>query len=706
MKKTVILFYFLTLLGYGQEIRMWIPSEAKTAYNMMVENGAQFHFEDLYHPGKPSFNDAIVSFNGGCTGEVISPQGLVLTNHHCGYAAIQAHSTLEHNYVENGFWAKSFEEELPNPGMYVTFIKKIINVTGKVLQGVKDEMTEKERQSLIDKNINRIKKELSKEAWQEVEIKPFFYGNKYYAFIKETFRDIRLVAAPPASIGKFGADTDNWMWPRHSGDFSIFRIYAGKDNKPAPYSEENVPYRPEKYLKVSMKGINEGDLIVVYGFPGRTREYLPSFRVKQIVEDINPVRIKIRDISLKIMDKFMRANDTIDLKYTSHYARISNYWKKWQGENLGIKRTGAIAAKQQLENDFLQTLKMRGATAEDLQILNKLKDAFQQMKEPELARDILIETAYINSQWLAHGFYLYRLENALQQGDQEKIKHTIKWLKNQINFEKEDPRVEEQLFVAMMEYYKNHMPSAYSNEKIKETDIPQLAREMAKNSVLANAQAFEEFLKSTPGEMRNRLNSDSGYILARALITDYYTKINPDFLQASNKANQLMRSYIKLLFHAYPNRQFIPDANSTLRISFGKVAGYDPRDGVHYDPVSTLDGVIEKYIPGDYEFDVPRKLLEIYEKKDFGPYEMNGTVPVDFLGTAHTTGGNSGSPALNKKGELVGLNFDRVWEGTMSDLYYDPSICRNIMVDMRYVLFIIDKLGENQRIIQEINPIR
>ena len=703
MKRTLILFFLLPWFVFAQQNRMWIPSEAHTAYNNMVEQGAQFPFEALYSPDKPSFNDAIVWFNGGCTGEVISPQGLILTNHHCGYGAIQSHSTLEHNYVEDGFWAKSLDEELPNPGMYVTFVRKIIDVTDKILEGVTDEMEESARQKLINANIEKVKKEIPIEKWQDVRVKSFFYGNKFYAFVEETYKDIRLVGAPPSSIGKFGADTDNWMWPRHSGDFSLFRIYADKNNRPAEYSKDNVPYKPKAYLQVSDQGVQEGDLIIVYGFPGRTQQYLPSFRVEQITEKINPVRIRIRDISLGIMDKYMRSNDTIKLKYTSHYARISNYWKKWQGENLGIKRTHAIENKKHLEKDFLESLKDHRGTAEELRILEKLKQAFKELEEPELARAIFFETAYINNKWMQRGFAFTRFEQALVSGDEKTVQKALKDLSNQISFKNDDPRVEEELFVSMMDYLKHHLPSKYMDENLKNTDYKKLAKEIKENSILASQEKFEAFLKLPKEKMQETLKTDSGQTLARALIGVYYNKINPDYMQNNSEINKLMREYMRLLFKAYPRQNFVPDANSTLRVSFGEVKGYDPRDGVHYEPISTLDGMIEKYIPGDYEFDLPEELLAIYEKKDYGKYNVNGTVPVNFLGSAHTTGGNSGSPALNAKGQLVGLNFDRVWEGTMSDLYYDPSICRNIMVDLRFVLFVIEKIGKNQRLINEIN---
>jgi len=690
---------------WAQHVRMWVPSETGDYYYQLKENNVRLQASDLYSAERPSLNDAIVQFNGGCTGEIISPRGLVLTNHHCGYGAIAAHSTLEHNYVEDGFWAQSQAEELPNPGMYVTFVRKIIDVTGEVLQGVTPDMDARQRQSVTDRNINRLKKTLPHEAWQDISIKPFFYGNKYYAFVEENYRDIRLVGAPPSSIGKFGADTDNWMWPRHSGDFSLFRIYADKNNRPAEYSPDNVPYRPDRYLKVSTEGVHEGDMIIVYGFPGRTQEYLPSFRVAQITGKINPVRIGIRRHALDVLDKFMRRNDTLKLKYTSTYARIANYWKKWKGENMGIRRSGAIAEKKHWEEEVLRREAETGGH-EVADILQELKAAYDSLEAPELARNVFIEAGYVDNPWMQYALDMYRFERQVQRRPEkfDELKSDFyEQMKNK--WAKSDARVNRALFLAMWQDLNRYMPEKY---KPSSWEIP--ANKSSHDKVSDNWQhaVFTDSLrlkKALEGGAENFLNvlkNDSAYKMARGLIDSFYNDISPDYARWQNKTVELMRSYQSHMMKLFPGFRWAPDANGTLRVTFGEVRGYEPRDGVYYEPFSTLDGVIEKYIPGDYEFDLPEKLLDIYKHKDFGKYAVNGTVPVNFLGTAHTTGGNSGSPALNAKGELVGLNFDRVWEGTMSDLYYDPSICRNIMVDIRYVLFIMDKLGDASRLVHEI----
>ncbi len=688
----------------AQQIRMWVPSDTRDYYYQLQESGAQMKAVDLFDAQKPSLNDAVVQFNGGCTAGLISGQGLLLTNHHCGYGAIQSHSTLEHNYVKDGFWAGTLDDELPNPGMYVTFVRAIYDVTDKVLQGVSDDMDEASRQSHIDKNINRLKRTLPKKSWQEITVKPAFYGNKYYAYVTETYKDIRLVGAPPSAIGKFGADTDNWMWPRHSGDFSLFRIYADRNNRPAEYSKDNVPYHPEKYFQVSTEGVSRRDLIIVYGFPGRTREYLPAFRVRQITGRINPVRIGIRERALRVMDGFMHTNDTIKLKYTALYARIANYWKKWKGENLGIRRSDALANKEYWEQLTEKELAKQGKADEYREVKTALENTFRDLEPVEIARNVFIEAGYLNNPWMQRAFAVYEMERGLQKGGADAFeREAAKTARSmEADFQKGDRRVNKALFAAMTDVLKEKMPRGFLPEVWSGTAADDIVKAWDQ-SFLTDAAKMKKLLSGDFKHFENALKNDSGYKMARALINGFYGKINPEYHKRMEQVQTLMRKYVRLQMQAFPRMHFAPDANGTLRVSFGRVEGYEPRDGVYYEPFSTLDGVIEKYIPGDYEFDLPKALLDIYEHKDYGKWEVNGTVPVNFLGTAHTTGGNSGSPVLNAKGELVGLNFDRVWEGTMSDLYYDPAICRNIMVDVRYILFIMDKLGHATRLLDEIN---
>ena len=689
----------------AQQGRMIIPSElSKDLISRMQEMGSKLTADNIYSPNKTSLNDAVIQFNGGCTGEIVSPEGLILTNHHCGYAAIQSHSTFEHNYIKDGFWSKSFEEELPNPGMYVSFVRKIEDVTERVLTGIDKDADTRQKQAIIQKNINRLKKSLPKQDWQDIQIKSFFNGNSYYAFTVENYKDIRLVAAPPSSIGKFGADTDNWMWPRHSGDFSIFRIYADKNNRPAEYSPDNVPYQTDAYFKISLKPKKAGDFFLIYGFPGRTKEYLPAVAVQQKVEIINPARIKTRKTVLDIMKSYMSKNDTIKLQYTAKYARIANYWKKWIGENQGIKGSGAIEKKKNFESYFLSQVKTKKMDPEYLNIFDKFDKLYQQNRDIELARNYFIEIFYLNNDLLKRAFYLYNLKQTYRQkakGDFDKLQ---KKYAEQLagSFTNYNTDVDKAIFIALMNLYAKNMPDKYQNTSLKSDNIDILAGNIYQNSVLNNQKALKKLLKKGPKKFIEIINKDTGYTFAETFINDYYQKIAPDYQNIRSKINSFQKIYMKGIQQTLNNRPVYPDANGTLRISYGVIKGYEPRDAVYYYPISHVKGIIEKYIPGDYEFDVSQKLIELYKNKDYKPYSNTGEMPVDFLGTAHTTGGNSGSPAINSEGELIGINFDRVWEGTMSDLYYDQKICRNIMVDINYVLLVIDKIGNDKRLIDEM----
>jgi len=705
MKRILLLILFTNLtLTVAQNGRMIIPSEiSNETLSKMQEMGSKLKGTDIFSADHNSINDAVIQFNGGCTGEIVSPKGLILTNHHCGYGAIQAHSTFEHNYVKDGFWSKSFKEELPNPGMYVTFVRNIENVTVKVLQGVKKEMDESIKSSLIQKNIKNLVKNYPKKAWQDIEVNAFFDGNQYYAFTLENYKDIRLVAAPPSAIGKFGADTDNWMWPRHSGDFSVFRIYADKNNHPAEYSPDNVPYQTDAYFKINIKPKKAGAFFLVYGFPGRTQEYLPAVAVSQKVNVINPARVETRKIALDVMQSFMSKNDTIKLKYTAKFARIANYWKKWIGETQGIKKTKAIDKKKSFEKYFLSQVKDKNLSSDYLSIFDRFNDLYQKNRDIELARNYFIEIAYLNNDLLKRAIALYNLKKIYETKGKEAFKDREKEYAKRLtgSFKNYDSQVDKELFIALLKLYKDKMPKKYKNESVVNEDISQIAERIYKESVLNNPQALAKLLKKNPNKFIKIVSNDTGYRFASNLINDYYQKIAPDYQDIRSKINELQKKYMKGITQAVEHRLY-PDANGTLRISYGVISGYEPRDAVYYYPISHVRGIIEKYVPGDYEFDVPKKLLDLYDKKDFKPYSFTGEMPVNFLGTAHTTGGNSGSPAINSEGDLIGINFDRVWEGTMSDLYYDQKICRNIMVDINYVLFIIDKLGNDKRLIEEM----
>ena len=703
MKFLRLLLVLVTFPIFAQQGGMWIPSMLKGMNESEMQSlGMKMTAEDIYDVNKSSLKDAIVHFDGGCTAEVISPKGLLLTNHHCGYGEIQSHSTVEHDYLQDGFWAKDMASELPNPGMVVTFIVSIHDVTNTVLEGVASLNTEADKQKRIQENINRVQTTFPKETWQENKIKTFYEGNQYILFVTETYKDIRLVGAPPSSIGKFGSDTDNWVWPRHTGDFSMFRIYAGKDNKPAEYSKDNVPYTPKHFLPVSLDGISEGDFTMVFGFPGRTQEYLPSFAVEQIVNTLNPAKIEIRDNALKVQDGFMRKDQAIKIQYASKYASVANYWKKWIGESQGLKKSNAIQLKKDFEAEFQKRIAQKGKSAEYGNILADFEKNYKAINEYTLARDYFIEVVLRNTELLSVGFKLYQLEQVYKtKGEQAFDDRKTNTINSLQGFYKDfNVKVDEKVFEKLITLYGQKSPLI--PEEFKTMNYEKTTADIYKSSKLTSYEGVKSLFKGDAAANFKALNKDKGYVLVKKLAENYFNNIAPTYDRINLEIGALQRNYMKALLDLFPDGRFFPDANSTLRITYGQVKGYSPNDAVYYQPVTHLEGVMEKYIPGDYEFDVPSKLLDLIKNKDYGQYAENGKMPVCFIATNHTTGGNSGSPAIDAHGNLIGLNFDRVWEGTMSDIHYDPEICRNIMVDIRYVLFVIDKYAGASHLIDEM----
>jgi len=706
--KCIKLFIFLLAFPmFAQQGGMWIPSllEGMNETEMQAL-GMKMTAEDIYSVNQSSLKDAIVHFNGGCTAEVISNQGLILTNHHCGYGQIQSHSTVEHDYLTDGFWATSQKEELKNPGLSVTFIKEITDVTSKVLNGIETAKTEVERQKIIKKNITQLVENSPKKSWQTNRIKAFYNGNQYMLFRVETFKDVRLVGAPPSSIGKFGSDTDNWMWPRHTGDFSLFRIYADKNNRPAEYAESNIPYQPKHHLPISLDGVEQDDFTLVFGFPGRTSEYLPSIAVEQLVNVINPARIKLREAALKEQDVFMRNSQDIKIKYASKYAGIANYYKKWIGENQGLKKSKAIAIKKEQEQAFLKRVKAANLDDTYGQLLSDFDSVYEDFIDYTLAYNYFSETFLRNVELLRTGFQLYQLEQVLgSRGEQAFKDRKQNLLTNfESSFKNYSAKVDQKVFEKVISIYAEGTPPQFLPDNFISADKTELTTNLYNKSALTSFESLKQLLKqSNPQEVIKALNQDEAYQLVKELAQAFYTRVLPEYQSKQREIQGLQKQYMKALLELSPKEdRLFPDANSTLRVTYGKVKGYSPKDAIYYEPVSYLEGVIEKYVPGDYEFDVPQKLIELYQTKDYGDYGQNGKMPVNFIGTNHTTGGNSGSPVIDAKGNLIGLNFDRVWEGTMSDIYYDPSISRNIMVDARYILFIIDKYAGAQHLIEEM----
>ncbi len=712
MKSTItgiLLFLFINVSFAGEG--MWLPLFLKSLNEAeMQQMGMKLTAEDIYNVNRGSLKDAIVHFGGFCTSELISAEGLLLTNHHCGYGQIQNHSTLEKNYLKKGFWAMNRGEELANPGLTATFINEIIDVSERVLKQVDENMTTSERQAVISKNLSKVEADIKREAYQDVSIRPFFNGNQYFAFITTTYRDIRLVGAPPESIGKYGSDTDNWVWPRHTGDFSLFRIYAAPDNLPADYSEENVPYKSKHYLPISIDGVEKGDFTMVFGFPGRTQEYLPSVAIKEITEVLNPAKISIREKALSIIDKYMRANEEIRIQYASKYARVANYWKKWIGESTGLTKTKAYQKKKGFEKEFTKRLPKDSPYRN---ILPQFDQLYKERTPLAYVRDYYSEVAGRNIEIMRVSQMADRLVSSYEDNGEARFNsYRERMITSLESFYKNyRPEIDMEVFEALTKMYSDNVDAKYAPKLMKSGNREDdNGRNMISGSYLLNKTVFNkksEMMNLLAGDAEsvvNAIKADPLYIFSKSWKEVFDKEVAKPLSAIEFQIDSLQRIYMKAQMETFPKRKFYPDANSTMRVTYGKVNGYNPSDAVYYEPVTYLEGVIEKYKPGDYEFDVSDKMLKLFENKDYGQYaDRNGKLPICFIGTNHTTGGNSGSPAIDAHGNLIGLNFDRAWEGTMSDYNYDPSICRNIMVDARYILFVIDKYAGAKHLIDEMS---
>jgi hypothetical protein len=712
MIKKILLSAFLlpAAMAFAQQYGgMWIPTELNE--KEMKDLGMKISAKDIFNPQKASIKDAVVQFNGGCTAEIISPKGLLLTNHHCGFGQIQAHSTVENDLLSNGFWAKNMSTELPNPGVTVDFIVDIKEATDQILEGT-DSLTEPELSKKINTNIEIYKNAQKIENYQSISVKSMYYGNKYYAYTIETYKDIRLVGAPPQSIGKFGSDTDNWVWPRHTGDFSMFRIYADKNNKPAEYSKDNVPYVPKHYLPVSIKDKNENDFTFVFGFPGKTTEYLPAIAVEKIMNEIDPAKIAVRDVALKTLDEKMRVDSGTRIKYASKYASVANYWKKWIGEAEGLKKSNAVEKKVMYEGSLVAKNPEIKTTLDQL---NKLYTE----QAPYALNNAYYSEVIRNAETLALANLYSNYIASVEAGRMDDKAITALKTKLTSFYKDYSPELDAKVTAKLLALYANKtgaqfLPSGFDKFKNESQNIQNI-EEISKNSVITGRTAVNGASLSTDidkafsnqDKLIKTLKKDPVYQLF-SNIKDTYTKTaDPQFTGIQTKIDALQKKFMQQQITTDKDRKFFPDANSTLRVTYGKVKGSSPRDAVSYGYQTHLAGVMEKYVPGDYEFDVPKKLIDLYDKKDFGNYkDKGGDVPVGFTATNHTTGGNSGSPALDAYGNLVGLNFDRQWEGTMSDINYDPRFSRNIMVDTKYILFIIDKFADSKWLIDEMKIIK
>jgi len=716
MKKILSSFLILFSICFHSlaDEGMWIPillSQGPEAE--MKRLGMKISAEDIFSLNKPSMKDAICLFGGGCTAEIVSDKGLILTNHHCGYSAIQAHSSVEQDYLTKGFWAQSFEEELSNPKLQVSILTYMEDVTSRVLKNIPDNISTEKRKALIELQVDAIIKENTKDNTYEVAVEPFYYGNQYILIISRIYKDVRLVGAPPSGIGKFGGDTDNWVWPRHTGDFSVFRIYVDKENKPAEYAKDNIPYTPSYHLTISLKGVKPGDFTFVFGYPGTTNEYLVSYAVDRIANYENPAAIKIRGKKLEVIRKYMEQSNKTRIQYSSKYFGIENYYKKMIGESKGVKRTNIIAEKQDLEKKFTA---WANADPDRQKKYGKLMEQFEELYKKYGTYNLAAEYIYEAGLGMEIIRYAASYENLIKisfnkkQNDDE-INKNLERLKasSESFFKNYDSRIDHELMSSLLDIYYNGLDKSMIPAEIVRAgeayngNFEKYSSDLFKRSFMVDGDKVKEFLKNYKPSKAKEIEKDPAYMLAISIYEFYRNNLYSKSEEFQAKADELYRIYMQGLMEMMPEKKFYPDANSTLRVAYGQVAGFEPRDAVEYNYFTTLKGVIEKEDPTIYDYTIDNKLNDLYTNKDYGIYaDKDGSMHVAFIATNHTTGGNSGSPVLNADGHLIGINFDRVWEGTMSDIVFEPAMCRNISLDIRYCLFIIDKYAGAHRLIDEM----
>lgn len=701
---------FLLILALSQitlaREGMWIPMLLEK-YNIkeMQSMGFKLTAEDIYSINQASMKDAVMIFGGGCTGELVSDKGLLLTNHHCGYSVIQSHSSVQNDYLTNGFWAMSAAEELPNSNLRVTFLKWMEDVTDKVLEGVDQNMTVKERQSIIAGNISEIRKKAVEGTHYSAIVEPFFHGNQYFLFVNEVFTDVRLVGTPPSAIGKFGGDTDNWMWPRHTGDFAVFRIYANSENKPASYSPDNVPYKPKAFFPISLNGVQEGDFTMVFGYPGSTAQYVTSHHIDMLANLVYPKLVDLRTSKLEVMNRYMENDAAIRIQYAAKNASLSNSWKRWIGEIKGLEKLDVIGRKQQYESAFNQWANGTAGLKEQYgSLLNQYGEVYADYATYRLVRDYIMEfigRVGLESVRLAGSFERLLVMSQRENPDIDAISKEKARLQQEIetHFKNYNLQIDKEISFISLEHLKNDLPAKFLPDVFKTIETNYKGRvsdyvfDYFQKSLFINETATVNFLNNIDSKAANRFTSDPAYILFNSLRNAYYDLINPKFVALQHQIDSLNHIFMVAMMEFEPDRVFYPDANSTLRVSYGNVKGYEARDGIYYRHFTTIEGIMQKDNPDIYDYRVPNKLKELYNNKDYGRYAVDGTVPVCFIADNHTTGGNSGSPVLNSRGELIGINFDRAWEGVTSDLMFNPEQSRNISLDIRYVLFIIDKFA-------------
>ncbi|MCR5351683.1 MAG: S46 family peptidase [Bacteroidales bacterium] len=686
MKKNLIwaaLLLSAALTPLRAEEGMWLPMLISQRIEDMHAHGFRLTAEDVYSVNQASLKDAVVLFGSGCTGEIVSRDGLLFTNHHCGFSQIQQHSSVEHDYLKDGFWAMSRDEELPNPGLTVSFLERMEEVTDVVLRGYEPTMSEAQRDSLVKANGDALLKQVADpKKGIRARVEALYYANQYFLFVYKVYRDVRLVGAPPSSIGKFGGDTDNWMWPRHTGDFSIFRVYADKHNEPADYSEKNVPYTPKRFFRISTAGVQEGDFTFVYGCPGSTQEYVTSDAVRYVGEVSDPEKIALRTLRLDIQKKYMAQDPAVRIQYASKNASVANAWKKWQGEAGGIERLRTVAAKQAYERRFAEWA--RGTRYEGL--LDRLSAVYAKRNPAYRAYEYFRETVYT----------VELLDFASDVAEALRAKRPVAPLAESF-FKDYCQALDEEIFVAMLDALDSKLAAEFKPVWFVEQLAAYGSVSAWRDAIYAQSMFTDRARVAalTPDDLA-QVREDPALQLMNAFVEFYRHELKPLLDETARELNLAYREYMQAQMEFEPDKAFYPDANLTLRVAYGHVAGYSPADAIYYHPVSTLKGIMEKDNPDIYDYNIPQVLRDIYAE---GGHDDQ---PVCFLATNHTSGGNSGSPVINADGHLIGINFDRVWEGTMSDIVFDPDYCRNISLDIRYLLFVIREVGRADWLFEEM----
>ena len=711
IKNLAFLFVFLSSLYLRADEGMLIPSLIAAFESDMKAKGMKLSAADIYSVNSTSLKDAILQFGGGCTAELVSNQGLLLTNHHCGYSQIQSHSSLENDYLKFGFWAKTKNEELANPGLTALRIVRIEDVSQAVFSGTnsKNDITK------IQENIKKLVASAVLGTHYEAEIKAFNYGNDYYLMVKEVFLDVRFVGSPPNSIGKFGGDTDNWVWPRHTGDFSVFRVYVGQDNKPAAYSKDNKPYTPLHFLPISFKDRKVGDFTMVYGFPGQTEQHVVSSYLKFIIEKERPARIKMRDLSLSVIDAGMRNSDLVRIQYSAKQASIANAWKKWIGQIDGLKQLDAVSIKIKKEQEYTERAKSNSEWNQKYgSVISKMNDLVTEKSDLEFQYAMGAEYFSFGPEYfkLARGMNDLIL-NYFRYKEKNELKAVIDKIKisGEGFFKNYDENVDKKIFRLLTQEYFNkcnawkelteNLPLSITEDWLNNY-CENLTEDIYSKSIFTNRARFMLFLDKLSDNSMKKLAKDKGFEHYSKYINHFKIQVVTSYQLFSAEMTALLQVYVEGKLVMFPDAKHWPDANSTLRISYGKLEGSSPTDGMMYTEHTTLDGIVAKYNTGNPDFELLPKMLELHQAKDFGNYAQDGELWVCFTGSNHTTGGNSGSPVIDANGYLMGLNFDRTWESTMSDYMFDASRCRNVVVDIRYVLWVMDKYSGAKHIVDEM----